>query len=69
MNYDDLLLEAMDTVSAWNVPEECFAQAVADRIQMDPAPEIYYGLGDISPYSTLRFQRPSLIYPDQKLTN
>ena len=55
MYYEDLVLEAVDTVSAWNVPAECFAQAVAARMQTDPVPEIYFGLGDISPYAPLEF--------------
>ncbi len=55
MNYDDFLLEALDTASAWHISEDCFEQAVADRMLSDLTPDIYLGLPEISPYSTLCF--------------
>ena len=53
--YEDLVLEAMETVSAWNVPEECFAQAVTDRIQGDLESAAYIDIPVDDPYAPLSF--------------
>jgi len=55
MYYEDLVLEAVDTVSAWNVPEECFAQVVTERLQMDTAPDTYFDFSIDDPYAPLSF--------------
>ena len=55
MYYEDLVLEAIDTVSAWNVPEECFAQALTDRIQGDLESAAYIDIPVDDPYAPLSF--------------
>ena len=57
MNYEDYIADALTIVSAWEVPEEDFAQAVNDQarlmagLDLEPA-------GDVpitSPYHALQF--------------
>lgn len=55
--YEDCITEALEIVSAWEVPEEDFAQAVNDQARLlagmglEPTAEIPF----TSPYSALQF--------------
>ena len=55
--YEDYIPDALDIVSAWEVPEEEFAQVVKDQARLmagsgiEPNPEIPFS----SPYLTLQF--------------
>ena len=57
MNIEDYICDALDTVSAWELPEEEFAQAVNDQARlmcgMNLEPSI--ALPPQSPYVSLRF--------------
>ena len=57
MNYENYILEALTMVSAWEVAEEDFAQAVNDQarlmagLNLDPASDIPF----TSPHHALQF--------------
>jgi len=57
MNYEDYIPDALILVSAWEVPEENFAQAVDDQARLMAGLHLEPS-GDIpasSPYHALRF--------------
>ncbi|WP_165954397.1 hypothetical protein [Seongchinamella unica] len=55
--YEDYLPDALEIVSAWEIPEEEFAQVVNDQARLmagsgvEPTPEILF----TSPYLALQF--------------
>ena len=57
MNIEDYICDALDMVSAWELPEEEFAQAVNDQarlmcgMNLEPSSELPH----CSPYVSLRF--------------
>jgi len=57
MHLEDYLFDALDMVSAWEIPEEDFAQAVNDQarlmcgMNLEPSGELPH----FSPYASLRF--------------
>jgi hypothetical protein len=57
MDYESYINDAMDIVSAWEIPEEDFAQAVNDQallmagMNLEPSSD----LPSCSPYASLRF--------------
>jgi ferredoxin len=57
MNYEDYIADALDMVSAWEVPEEDFAQIVNDQARLmcgtNLEPSIDLQLSP--PYAVLRF--------------
>ena len=57
MIFEDYICEALDTVSAWELPEEEFVQAVNDqaRLMCGMNLEISSDLPPYSPYASLRF--------------
>ena len=55
MYYEDLLLEAVDTATEWSVPADCFAQVVAERLEMAPESGAYFDFPVDDPYEPLAF--------------
>ena len=57
MIFEDYICEALDTVSAWELPEEEFVQAVNDqaRLMCGMNLELSSDLPHQSPYLSLRF--------------
>ena len=57
MNYEDYISDALNMISAWEVPEEDFAQAVNDqaRLMCGTNLEPSSDLPQNSPYAALRF--------------
>lgn len=57
MNYEDYIADALNMISAWEVPEEDFAQAVNDQarlmcgMNLEPSSDLPL----YSPYAALRF--------------
>jgi len=57
MNIEDYIPEALEMVSAWELPEEDFAQAVVDQARLMSGIDLdYRATGpEIQPHTTLRF--------------
>jgi hypothetical protein len=57
MNYEEYIQDALDMVSAWEIPEEYFAQTVNDQAKIMAMTDIELsGLDDFaSPYTPLQF--------------
>lgn len=57
MHYEDYINDALDIASAWEIPEEDFAQVVNDQarlmagLNLEPSSDLPL----CSPYATLRF--------------
>jgi hypothetical protein len=57
MNIEDYLQDALELVSAWEIREEDFAQAVNDQarlmcgMNLEPSSDLHH----LSPYAALRF--------------
>ena len=49
MDYEDLIQEAFDIVSAWELPENAIAQAVNDQARLMAGMDFYYSGEDHGP--------------------
>jgi hypothetical protein len=50
MNYEDLIQEALDIVSAWEIPPEKIAEAVNDQARLMAGMDFYYSGEDHPEY-------------------
>jgi hypothetical protein len=57
MDYHHYIADALEMVSAWEIPEEDFAQTVNDQAKIMAMTDIELSMLDdfASPYHTLRF--------------
>lgn len=58
MSHRNYLTDAIDQVSAWNLPDEEFAPAVNDLARLMagmPGPECASMLANFNPYTSLQF--------------
>ena len=57
MNYEDYIADALDMVSAWDLPESEFTDAVNAQAQLMAGQGLEYILDNAmrSPYAALRF--------------